>query len=108
MESNTAEAILSATRQLLLAMQQANAFSTEDLVSVFFTMTPDLNAAFPAAAARAIGWDRAALLDAVEIAVPGALARCVRVLIHVYTERDAAGIHHVYTGNAVCLRPDLR
>lgn len=106
--ANTAEAILAATRQLLEAMQVANGFGTVDIVSALFTATPDLTAAFPAAAARQIGWDCVPLLDAVEINVPGALARCVRVLIHVYTERDAAGVHHVYTGDAVCLRPDLR
>ena len=107
-DANTAVAILSATRQLLLTMQAANGFSADDLVSAIFTVTPDLNAAFPAAAAREMGWDRVALLDAVEIDVPGALARCVRVLIHVYTERGPAEVHHVYAGGAACLRPDLR
>lgn len=107
-QGNTAEAILAATRQLLMAMQAANGFSAADLVSAILTATPDLDAAFPAAAARQIGWDRVPLLDAVEIAVPGALARCVRVLLHVYTERDSAALHHVYAGDAACLRPDLR
>lgn len=107
-ESNTAEAILAATRELLRAMQAANGFAAEDLVSAILTATPDLNAAFPAAAARQIGWDRVPLLDAVEIGVPGALARCVRVLVHVYTERDPAGVHHIYSGDAAGLRPDLR
>jgi len=106
--ANTAEAILSATRQLLLSLQAENGLVAEDLVSAIFTMTPDLDAAFPATAARDIGWDRVALLDAVEIGVPGALVRCVRVLIHVYTERGPAGVRHVYAGDAACLRPDLR
>lgn len=107
-EANTPEAVLAATRHLLLALQTANGFQVDDLVSAIFTATPDITAAFPAAAARALGWDRVPLLDAVEIAVPGALRLCVRVLLHVYTERDMADVHHVYVGAAACLRPDLR
>lgn len=106
--ANTGAAILAATRQLLLKMQAENGFLAEDLVSAIFTLTTDLNAAFPATAARDLGWDRVPLLDAVEIDVPGALPRCVRVLLHVYTDRAPDAIRHVYAGGAECLRPDLR
>lgn len=108
MADDTAAAILGATRDLLLALQAENGFVPGDVVSAFFTLTPDLQAAFPATAARDLGWDRVALLDAVEVAVPGALPRCVRVLLHVYTERGPAEIRHVYSGAAATLRPDLR
>jgi chorismate mutase len=104
---NTSEAILEGTRRLLLALQEANSFELDDVVTVFFTVTPDLNAAFPATAARELGWDRVPLLGAVEADVPGAPRRCVRVLVQVYTERDPSGLHHVYLGEAARLRPDL-
>ncbi len=104
---NTAEAILEGTRTLLLAMQEANGFALDDLVAAFFTVTPDLDAAFAATAARELGWDRVPLLGALEAGVPGAPGRCVRVMLQVYTERDALGVHHVYLGEAARLRPDL-
>jgi chorismate mutase len=103
---NTAAAILGATRCLLLAMQEANGFAVEDVVTVFFTLTPDLDAAFPAAAAREMGWTDVPLFGAQEAAVPGSPERCVRVLIQLYTEREARDIHHVYMGEAARLRPD--
>ncbi len=104
---NTAEGILDGTRRLLLALQDANGFAVDDIVAAFFTVTPDLNAAFAATAARELGWDRVPLLGAVEADVPGALARCVRILLQVYTVRDALEVHHVYLGEAARLRPDL-
>lgn len=104
---NTAESILEATRQLLLSMQVENGFRTDDLVSAIFTATRDLDAAFPAAAARGLGWNRVALLDAAEMDVPLALPRCVRVLLHVYTDRAPDAIRHIYARDAVSLRPDL-
>lgn len=104
---NTAEAILEGTRLLLLALQEANGIAVDDIVTAFFTVTHDLDAAFAATAARELGWDRVPLLGALEADVPGALARCVRVLLQVYTDRDARTIHHVYLGEAASLRPDL-
>ena len=104
---NTARAILEATRALLLAMQEANGFALEDVVTVFFTLTPDLDAAFPAAAARDIGWGSVPLFGAQEAQVPGTPDRCVRVLIQVYTDREPAAIQHLYLGEAARLRPDL-
>ncbi len=108
MAANTAGAILGATRELLIALQEANGFGVEDVISAFFTATPDLNAAFPAAAARDLGWERTPLLDAREMDVPGALAGCVRVLLHVYTRARPDEVRHVYMGEAARLRPDLR
>ncbi len=107
-DANAPETILAATRELLLAMQQANGFSTDDVVSAIFTATADLNAAFPAAAARDLGWERIPLLDAQELDVPGALQRCVRILLHVYTAVPVTEIRHVYLAGAERLRPDLR
>jgi len=106
-EANTAEAILDATRELLSAMARANGLATEDIASAVFTVTADLDAAFPAQAARQLGWHQVPLLDALEIPVPGSLPRCVRVLIHWNTSRSQAEIRHVYLRGAAALRPDL-
>jgi len=105
-EKNTAEAILIATRELLELIVEANHLKVEDVASAIFTTTPDLTAAFPAQAARELGWRDMALLDAREIPVPGSLERCIRVLIHWNTEKRAAEIQHVYLKGAQVLRPD--
>lgn len=106
-ETNTAEAILNATTELLQAMIEANAIEQERVASVLFTTTMDLNAAFPAVAAREIGWTDIALLNAHEMAVPGALPRCIRILLHLNTDRAAKQIRHIYLREATKLRPDL-
>ena len=106
-EANTAEAILAATRELLARLVAANGLASEDLGSAFFTVTPDLDAAFPAQAARQLGWQQVPLLDALEIPVPGSLPRCVRVLLHWNTARSQAEVRHVYLHGAAGLRPDL-
>ena len=105
-DANTSEEILKATRQLLALMIRQNDIRHEDVASAIFTTTPDLTAAFPARAAREIGWRDVALLDAQEIPVPGSLERCIRVLIHWNTEKSAAEIKHVYLKDAQTLRPD--
>jgi len=105
-EENTAGAILAATRELLALIVEANDLEVEDVASAIFTTTPDLTAAFPARAAREIGWRDVALLDAQEIPVPGSLERCIRVLIHWNTDKSAAEIRHVYLKDAQALRPD--
>lgn len=106
---NTREAILDATRQLLLAIQVANpGLEPDDIASIFFTVTPDLNAAHPALAARQLGWVWTPLLCAQEIPVPDSLPRCIRVLIHWNTDLPQRAVQHVYLGEAVRLRPDLR
>ena len=104
--ANTAEAILSATRELLSRLIEQNDVREDDIASVFFTVTDDLDAQHPALAARQLGWHDAALLCAREIPVPGSLGRCIRVLMHVNTERSAWQIRHVYLREAVELRPN--
>lgn len=106
-DENSAAAILAATRELLQAMLRENGLSPQDVVSAIFTMTHDLDAVFPAEAARQLGWTDVPLLCACEIAVPGSLPRVVRVLLHVETDRPRAEIRHVYLGRAAALRPDL-
>jgi chorismate mutase len=106
-ETDSADAILAATRELLARIVEANGVEIEDVASAFFTATPDLAAAFPAQAARQLGWQHVALLDAQAIPVPGSLPRCVRVLVHWNTDRPQAAIRHVYVGEAAVLRPDL-
>jgi chorismate mutase len=102
---NTREAILAATRELLALLLQHNEVALEDITSAFFTVTEDLNAEHPALAARQLGWDDVALLCAREIAVPGSLGRCIRVLLHVNTEKSLEEIRHIYLREAVVLRP---
>jgi len=101
---NSQKAILEATERLLKEIIERNGLQREDVVSAFFTLTPDLNAAFPAEAARKLGWEEVALLCASEIQVPGSLPKVVRVLIHAYLEHKPV---HVYLGQAAQLRPDL-
>lgn len=105
--ANTAEHILGATRELLAAMQQKNGFQPDDVTSVIFTVTPDLNATFPAEAARLMGWKLVPMLCSNEIPVPGSMPRVIRVLLTVHTRRSPEEICHVYLGEAQRLRPDL-
>jgi chorismate mutase len=104
---NDAEAMLEATRDLLLAVVEANGIDPEDVGAVYFTVTPDLDAAFPAAAARQIGWSQVPLLDACEVPVPGSLSRCIRVLVLWNTEVGQDRVVHIYLRGAAALRPDL-
>lgn len=105
--ANTADAIIAATDRLLREMVGANSVDSEDIASAFFTTTVDLNAEFPAAAARALGWRKVPLLCANEIDVPDRLQSCVRVLMLVNTEAAQADIKHIYLEGATRLRPDL-
>jgi chorismate mutase len=106
-QANTREAILDATAELLAAMVDANGFCVEDVASAFFTSSPDLNAEFPALAARKMGWTDVALLCGHEMQVPGSLNQCLRILLHVNTEKKASEIVHVYLHGARVLRPDF-
>ena len=106
-ERNDREEILAATTELLQLLIERNELQTEDIASAIFTMTEDLNAEFPALAARALGWTETALMCTREIPVPGSLAKCIRILLHVNTERSASDIQHVYIRNAVNLRPSF-
>lgn len=103
------ELILEATREMLQELLKANEIeSFEEIVSAIFTTSPDLTATFPAEAARALGMTQVPLLCASEIAVPNSLPRCIRVLLHVNTERSQAEICHVYLRDAKKLRPDMK
>jgi len=104
---DTPEAILDATEELVREIVAANEIRSEDVASALFTVTPDLHAEFPAAAARRMGWTMVPLLNFTEIGVPGRLARCIRILLHVNTERAQKEMVHVYLREAVSLRPDL-
>lgn len=107
-QTNQSEAIGSATQELLLAILQANpTLKTEDLASVFFTVTEDLTATYPALAARHLGWQQVPLFCGREIPVPDGLPRCIRVLLHWNTELTQSEIQHVYLRDAARLRPDL-
>lgn len=102
---NTSEAILEATRELLELIVARNEIAVDDVSSAFFTVTDDLDAQHPALAARQIGWEQVALLCSREIPVPGSLGMCIRVLVHVNTEKSQAEMRHVYLREAVRLRP---
>jgi monofunctional chorismate mutase len=105
--SNTAVEILQQTQALLETMLSANQIDKSEVISVFFTATPDLNAAFPARAARTIGLTQAALMDAVEMDVPGAMPRTIRILMFIDRLHQPHLVRHVYMGEAKRLRPDL-
>ena len=106
---DTRDAILQATRELLGEMLRANGIAEfEDIASILLTTTPDLTATFPAEAARELGMNLVPLLCASEIAVPGRLPRCVRVLIHVNTDKPSREMVHVYLREAKTLRPDMQ
>ena len=105
-DTNTGEAILQAATELLSQMVAANDVRPEEVASVFFTTTRDLNADFPALAARQMGWNDVALLCAHEMDVPGSLPMCLRILLQVNTEKQAREIVHVYLRGARVLRPD--
>ena len=105
--SNDATNVLSATRDLLAEMVSSNGIRVEDISAVVFTVTDDLDAAFPAKAARLLGWQHVPLLDAREIPVPGGLPRCIRVLLMWNTDLPQRRIAHIYLGGARRLRPDL-
>ena len=104
--ANTREAILEATADLIQRLVAANDIQTEDIASVMFSTTPDLTAEFPAVVRTQIGWQDVALECYQEMGVPGALQRCIRVLIHWNTRRSMREIVHVYVRGAEGLRPD--
>jgi chorismate mutase len=104
---NDREEILTATRELLALIIRRNEISPKDVASAIFTTTPDLSAEFPALAARQLGWLDVPLLCGHEIAVPGGLPFCIRVLIHWNTDKKQDEIQHIYVRDAERLRPDL-
>ncbi len=104
---NSQESILAGTRELLLNLRDANNFKTEDIVSIFFSMTSDLNAAFPAEAARQLGWNKVPLFGMQEADVKDSLPKCIRVLIHINSGKSQTEIVHCYLRGAEVLRKDL-
>jgi len=106
-ERDEAELVLEATRELLEIIQKENAFDIEDVASALFTVTSDIRSVFPAAAARSIGWEKVPLLCFQEIEVAGALPGCIRVLVHVNTDKRQEEIKHIYLKGAQVLRKDL-
>ena len=105
-EDNSPEEILKATRQLLALMIRQNGIEPEDVASAIFSTTTDLDAEFPALAARQLGWFDVALMCVHELDVPGSLRRCIRILLHWNTDKPADEIVHVYVKEAARLRPD--
>ncbi|HTA75422.1 MAG TPA: chorismate mutase [Gemmatimonadaceae bacterium] len=101
------ELVYAATRELLSEIIARNGVDLDHIISVIFTVTPDLTSAFPAMAARSMGWLDVPLLCTMEIPVPGAMAHCIRVLLHVESDRQRSAIQHVYLGDAQSLRPDI-
>ena len=106
-ENNTPEEILEETANMLKAIVEKNQIEKDDIISAFFSVTKDLDAAFPAAAARKIGWTDIALMCTNEIDVPGSLQKCIRVMVHFNTNKANSELVHVYMKGARALRPDL-
>jgi chorismate mutase len=108
-DTDQPEPILAATHNLISAILEANPdLQTCDLASALFTVTADLCAAYPAQAARQMGWTNVPMMCMQEIPVPGGLPRCIRVLLHWNTDLPQESIHHIYLGAAAGLRPDLQ
>lgn len=104
---NTKEEIFNATTQLVVEIIKQNGLTQDDIISIIFSVTSDLDAAFPAAAVRQMGFDRTAMLCTYEMDVPGSLRKCIRVLMHVETDRRNDELKYIYLKEAVKLRPDI-
>ena len=106
-KQNTREDILKATKELLEKLIEANQIDKHEVAYAYFTTTSDVNAEFPALAARELGWTQVALLCGHEMNVPGSLERCIRILLLYNTEKSAEEIAHIYINGAECLRVDI-
>jgi chorismate mutase len=106
-ERDDAALLLDATERLLREIVAENGIDSGDVASALFTLTPDLVSQFPALAARRMGWTLVPLLNFTEVAVPGSLPRCIRVMLHINTDKRQDEIVHVYLDGARVLRPDL-
>ena len=104
--ANSSDDILEATTELLSEMMQVNDLRIDDVASAYFTTTRDLNTEFPAVAANKLGFGDIALLCGHEMEVPGSLAMCLRILLHVNTEKELRDLKHIYMRGATVLRPD--
>lgn len=105
-DDDTPAAIEEATAELLRGLVDLNDVAEREIVSIVFTSTADLSSAYPAGGAHALGWTEVPLLCVAELDVPGSLRRCIRVLMHLYTDRDYATLRHVYLRGARSLRAD--
>ena len=106
-EENTEESIWQATEIMLKTIIHKNNIQESDVASILFTMTPDLNACYPATSARRMGWHSTALMGFQESDVPNGVQMCIRVLIHWNTNKPQDEIQHCFMGRATTLRPDL-
>lgn len=106
-EANEREQILEATAELVTEVMTRNELTTDQVISVIFTATPDLTAEFPALAARKLGFHDVPLLCATEIDVPHALPRVIRLMAYIETDRPRSAIHHIYLRGATALRLDI-
>ena len=105
---NSKKEIIASTERLLRKIISANKIKIENIASAIFSATADLNAEFPAVAARNLGWIYTPLLCTYEIDVPGSVKKCIRILLHINTKMKQKNIKNVYLGNAKKLRPDLK
>lgn len=106
-DANTRDDILRATRELLALMVRQNGINPEDVASAIFSTTEDVDAEFPAQAARQLGWLDVPMMCNHELNVPGSIRRCIRILLHWNTDKPSSRIVHVYLKDAAILRPDL-
>jgi len=106
-DANSREAILEGTTELVAEVVSRNELTADDVISVLFTVTPDLTAEFPALAARKLGFHDVPLICATEIPVPGAMPRVVRLMAHVDTDQPRSAMQHVYLRGAAALRLDI-
>lgn len=106
-ENNDKREILDASAQMLEKIISENEINIDDIVSIIFTITPDLTKAFPAAAAREMGIVNVPLLDMSEPEIEGALKKCIRILMHINTDKNNSDMKHIYLKGAKVLRPDL-
>ncbi|HBV96921.1 MAG: chorismate mutase [Peptococcaceae bacterium BICA1-7] len=107
-DNNNSAEILEATRELLSQLVSENSIDTEDIAAAFFTVTADLDAEFPATAAREfMGWNHVPMLCGNEIPVPGRLGKCIRVMVIVNTDKTQKELKHIYLKGATVLRKDL-
>ncbi len=107
LDADEREHLLASTRELVTAVLDSNPFTTDDLISIVFTCTPDLTSEFPAVAARELGLGDVPLMCAVEVDVPGAMPRVVRLMALVETDLPRGDVQHVYLRGAVALRRDI-
>ncbi len=105
---NSQDEIMDATEELLNEMIAANDIESQDIAAVFFTLTKDLDAEFPAVAARErLGWNLVPLINAIEVARPGSMPKCIRIMLLLNTDKSQEDIRHIYLREAVVLRADI-